>query len=162
MSLRDEIKTLHGKKRTFFLLRVADTDAQAARSVVGVKTGTYNSWLQQEAFVALYRRVEEFSADYRQEAIQLLRRDNQLEAVLLEGKIIAKLKKEIDSEEYSLMRSHIAKEVYSRLITDLDIVPKSLSISFGQRIEQLNQNPPPELSQGDTVKGEFKEVKEDA
>jgi len=102
VSLRESIKALSGNKRRFFLLRIADIEARAARDIVGITLGTYNSWFQDERFVELYRQRDEFNANNKQEAIQLLRRDNQLEAVFLEGKILAKMKEELDTGEYNL------------------------------------------------------------
>lgn len=154
MSLRDEIKTLSGNKRRFFLLRVADMDTHTALSLVGVVRGTYNSWLQSQSFVEIYRRRDEFNSDYKQEAIQLLRRDNQLEAVLLEGKIISKMKEELQSGEYSLIRSHLAREVYSKLISDLDFTPVVQNLTWEQRIQQIFNNPPNQITEGEVIEGE--------
>ena len=158
MSLKDEIRTLSGNKRKFFLLRIADLDTATARKLTGVTTNTYNSWMQQRAFVELYRRRDEFNMSYKQEAIQILRRDNQLEAVLLEGKIIAKMKEELESGEYNLLRTNLSREVYSKLISDLDIVPKEPLISWEQRINnmQVTINSPEQI--GETVDGQFKEI----
>ncbi|GAG77568.1 unnamed protein product, partial [marine sediment metagenome] len=112
------------------------------------------SWLQRSEFVDLYRRRDEFAGEFKQEAIKLLRRDNQLEAVLLEGKIVAKMKEELASGEYDLIRSNMAKEVYSKLIADLDVVPQIPGLSFSQRIGQLINNPPQQLPEGEVVEGE--------
>ena len=103
VSLRDEIKTVTGNKRKFLLLRIVDMDTRTAINLCGIQRGTYNTWLQDPEFIALYRRRSEFSGEYKQEAIQLLRRDNQLEAVLLEGKLIGKMKSEIENGEYELI-----------------------------------------------------------
>ena len=68
MSLRESIKALSGNKRRFFLLRIADIEARAARDIVGITLGTYNSWFQDERFVELYRQRDEFNANNKQEA----------------------------------------------------------------------------------------------
>ncbi len=161
MGLHEEIKNLSGNKRRFFLLRIADLDTKAALKLCGVKRDTYNSWLSQKTepsrlFVSLYRRRDEFNADYKQDAIKILRRDNQLEAVLLEGQIVAKMKEELASGEYSLVRSQLAREVYSKLITDLDAPPPTLSISWEERLSGvLSQNEPEQLPAGEIIEGEF-------
>lgn len=168
MSLKDEIRNLSGNKRRFFLLRIADLEAEHARQICGIKQGTYNTWLQHEDFVTLYRRRDEFANDYRQEAIQLLRRDNQLEAVLLEGKVLLKMKEELDTGDYNLIRTNLGREVYSKLISELDAVPKVPALSWEQRVGQLNQfliNPQqeqisepisaPQLDTPNTVEGEI-------
>lgn len=159
MSLREEIKTLSGNKRRFFLLRIADIDTKAALTICGVVRGTYNSWLQHSDFVELYRRREEFQGEYKQEAIQLLRRDNQLEAVLLEGRIVAKMKSEIASGEYDLIRSNLAREVYSKLISDLDKTPTTQILSWQQRLQQIFTIPPEQIVEGEVVEGQLIEEK---
>jgi len=163
MSLRDEIKVLSGNKRRFFLLRVSDIGTSAALKICGVVRGTYNSWLQHDDFVQLYRRRAEFSGEYKQEAIKLLRRDNQLEAVLLESKIVAKMKEELASGEFDLIRTNMAREVYSKLIADLDVVPKITGNTFDQRIQAILVSPdlPEQLPKGETIEGEFSVREED-
>lgn len=154
MSLKDEVKAITGNKRKFLLLRIVDMDTQTARQVVGITQGTYNSWLTDPEFRDLYRRRDEFSGEYKQEAIQLLRRDNQLAAVLLESKLINKMKGEIESGEYELIRTNLAKEVYSKLITDLDVVPAVQIKSWQQRIGQLYVGDRPQITEGDVIDGE--------
>jgi hypothetical protein len=119
------------------LLRIADVDPDIARKLSNVPLGTYNSWLKDEKFVALYRRRDSLAAEFKVEAVNLLRRNNQLEAVLLEEKIVAKMKEEIDKGEYKLVRTHLAREVYSKLISELDVAPKSPGESWGVRIGNL-------------------------
>jgi len=173
MTLREEIKTLSGNRRRFFLLRIADLDTKAALKLCGVVRGTYNTWLQNKEFVELYRRRDEFAGDFKQEAIQLLRRDNQLEAVLLEGKILAKMKSELATGivgENSIIRSNLAKEVYSKLIGDLDVQKQEAPMSWAERFAQFfnisNVNITPgqpaiegeareQIGEGEIVNGEF-------
>ena len=136
-TLREEIKVLSGNKRRFFLLRVTGMAPEQARQIVGITRGTQNTWLQNETFVELHRKLDEFTRDHRVEAIQLLRRDNQLEAVLLEGKIVQKMKEEIDSGDYNLIRSNLAREVYARLIGDLDEQAQTPALTWEQRIQNI-------------------------
>ena len=143
--LRDEIRPLTGNRRRFFLLRIVDMDKKTALNLCNIKGGTYNTWCQDKEFVALYRRRDEFCAEYKQEAIQLLRRDNQLAAVMLETKIVAKMQEEVDSGIYELMRTNIAKSVYERLIADLDVVPQIKNLTWQDRVIQITANPNPEL-----------------
>ena len=111
MSLAEELKTVSGRKKRFLLFRIIDVTPEEARKLCGINRGTYNSWLQVPDFIEIHRRRDELSATYKQEALQLLRRDNQLQAVLLEEKIIEKMKGEIESGEYDLIRSNLAREV---------------------------------------------------
>ena len=137
MSLRESIKSLSGNKRKFLLLRIVDFNTEVALKMVGVAKGTYNSWLQSDDFVALYRQRDDFNANSKQEAIQLLRQENQLAAVFLEGQILAKMKEELESGEYDLMRTNLAREVYSKLVSDLGVAPKIQIGTWEQRIANI-------------------------
>ncbi len=166
MSLKEEIKTLTGNKRKFFLLRVVDMDKTTALKLCNVKVGTYNNWCQNTEFTTLYRQRTEFAGEYKQEAIQLLRRDNQLAAVLLEAKIIEKMKGEIDDGIYELVRTNLAKEVYSKLIAELDVVPKEQSLTWQQQIDQINIIPstpalPVEVIEGEVINATDNETRPD-
>ena len=85
-----------------------------------------------------------------------MRKDNQLEAVLLEGKIISKIKEEIEAGDYKLTRTHLAREVYSKLMTDLDIIPE-VKFTWQQRFQGFFQRPPEQIGEG-VVDAEFSEV----
>ena len=139
MSLHDEIKDIVGKKRRFFLFRVADVDTDTARKICKIPKGTYNTWTSNPhcRFVELYRRRAELSGLYKKEAIQLLRRDNQLAAVMLEEKIIQKMQEEIASGSYNIIRTNLARDVYTKLIGDLDYQPDIKSLTWEQRLQQL-------------------------
>jgi len=160
MSLRQELKNLSGNRRRFFLLRMADMDTKTALKLCGVVRGTYNSWLQNSDFVELYRKRNEFPEEYKKEAVQLLRRDNQLEAVLLESKILTTMKKELDTGEYKLLKSHLAKEVYSKLMGELDAQPQSVVLSWEQKLQQIINNPPKQIEEGEVINGEFETTDE--
>jgi hypothetical protein len=139
MALKDEIKLLIGKQRKFFLMRVAEVDKSVAMHMLDIKEGTYNKWVMEVVFSALYHRLHEFTMNYKQEAIQMLRRDNQLAAVMLEEHIIRKMKEEVDSGEYNLIRTNIARDVYTRLIGDLDIATVKPADTWEQKIQILMQ-----------------------
>ena len=159
MTLREEIVAVTGNRRKFLLLRIVDMSTKAAIELCGITRGTYNTWLQKPEFVELYRRRDEFSGEHKQEAIQLLRRDNKLAAVLLEGKLIMRMKEEVEAGEYVLIKTNLAREVYTKLITDLDIQPKTPNLTFADRIAnlQINVNRP-ELKEGEYIDGEFTET----
>lgn len=166
MSLNEEIKGLIGKKRRFLLFRIAGIDTDVAKKLCKVSQGTYNTWtrLPNNRFVELYRRKDEFSTSYRHEAIRMLRRDNQLSAVLLEERIIQKLKEELDLGEYNLIRTSLARDVYSRLMGDLDAQPQTQVLSWEQRLNQLfiQPNQQESLPEGvsEVIEGEFTNVPE--
>lgn len=141
------------------LLRIIGMDTEASRQLCGLTKGTYNSWLHDDAFVQLHRQIPNFAAEYQREALQLLRRNNQQRAVLLEEKMLKKIDDELESGEYDLLRTNLGKEVYSKLIADLDYQPKALSLSWEQRIAQLNTGQlPPQIEGGDVIDGSFTET----
>lgn len=132
---------------------------EQALKLIGVVRGTYNSWCQNNQFVEIYRQCRDNAADWKQEAIQLLRRDNQLDAVLMEAKVITRMKEELDSGEYQLIRSHLAREVYGKLITDLDAQP-DIALTWEQRILNLGVNPN-QIGSGQVIDGEVREIEPD-
>lgn len=153
MDLSEELKALGGRKKRFILLRIIGVETEAARQLCGITKGTYNTWLQNETFKELYRRRADLAVEFRQEALRLMRRDNQLQAVLLEEKIVQQMAEEVKSGEYNLLRTNLAREVYSKLISDLDYQPKSLSLTWEQRIQQElgKGQPPPQIIEGGEV-----------
>ena len=164
MSLQEEIKELVGKKRRFFLLRIADVDADTARKLAKVPKGTYNTWTSDphSHFVELYRRRDEFSGIYKQEAIQILRRDNQLQAVLLEQEIIKEMREEIRKGTYNLIRTNLARDVYTKLIGDLDYQPQVQSLTWVDKLQQLFPNEPVPIGgqRGQIIEAEVSELTE--
>lgn len=133
-------------------------ETQAALKLLGLVRATYTTWFRNKSFAELYKKLPELAKDYKLEAIQLLRRDNQLDAVLLESKIIAEMKREIEIREYDLIRTNLAREVYSKLISDLDFQPKTLALTWEQKISQLYTNP--QIEQGEIVDGESEVIEE--
>jgi len=157
MSLKEELSGITGKKRRFLLFRIADVEVEAARQLCNVSKATYNLWVKRAdtPFVRLYRRRDELSNEYKHEAIQMLRRDNQLAAVMLEEKIINKMKEEIDTGDYNLLRTNIARDVYNKLITDLDYTPKIQALSWTERIQNLFvEQPQREMIDGTVIEAE--------
>lgn len=155
------IKPLSENQRQYIIRRVSGLGATSTRELIGIAKGTYNTWFHNEVFASIHSQLPELSFKHRQEAVQLLRRDNQLEAVLLEGKMIAKMKEEIDSGEYlfkgSFVRTNLAREVYSKLISDLDKAPAGIQVlSWQQRIHQIF---PQQSGQGgEVIDGEFEAI----
>lgn len=159
MLLSEELQSISGRKRRFLLLRIIDVGTEAARQLCGITRGTYNTWCQNDAFVQLYRRRDELSAEYKQEALQLLRRSNQLQAVLLEEKVISKISDEIESGNYDLLKTNLAREVYSKLIADLDYQPKAIGLTWQQRIQNITQEGEhPQIAEGEIIDGSFRET----
>lgn len=147
MSLQAELKGITGNKRHYLLLRIADVDTDMARKLAKVKTNTYNSWCHNPEFVVLHRRVADFTVDYKHEAIRMLRRDNQLDAVLLESMIIKKMKDELDTGVYSIIKTNLARTVYEKLMTDLDSVP-AVAVTWEQRLVNIFGGVPQGVTDG--------------
>jgi len=158
MGLKEELRPIIGNRRKFMLLRIANVDTSTARGLCHIKLGTYNSWLGDPVFVAIYRRKDELSAEYKQEAIRMLRRENQLAAVLLEGRIIQRLKDEIDTGEFELMKTPLAKAVYDKLISELDVNPSVHVLTWQERLGQLGSGEVPRIEGGKSIEGEYTET----
>ena len=161
-TLQEVVKSISGNKRQFILMRIAGMDVDIVMNLLGITRGTYNSWFKNGDFSLVYHKLPTLVSDYRQEAVQMLRKSNQLEAVLLESKIIAQLKAELEKGEYVLAKTHLAREVYSKLISDLDAVaPKVQVASWQQRIgviQQYLEKPKDQIEGGEVVDAEFEEV----
>lgn len=155
MSLKEVVSGLGGNRLKFMLLRIADMDVETARNLCGVTKHAYNYWLKDDKFVEINRRREELAAEYKKDAIQLLRRQNQLEAVLLEEEIIYKLREEVRTGDLQLVKTHIAREVYSKLINDLDYQPPVQALSWEQRITNLLL---PDTPEGEVINEGFTET----
>lgn len=161
-TLLEKIKSISGNKRQFILMRIAGMDTDIVMNLLGITRGTYNSWFKNEDFSLVYHELPALVRDYRQEAVQMLRKNNQLEAVLLESKIIAQLKAEIESGEYVLSKTHLAREVYSKLMSDLDVVAPKVQVATWQQrigtIQQFLDKPREQIEGGNIVDAEFEEV----
>ena len=157
-TLAEIVKPLTGNKRQFVLLKVSGVDSNVAMTMVGVNRGTYNSWFKNDTFNAIYKQVPDLIMEHRDEAIQLLRRSNQLEAVVLEGKMIRKIAEELETGDLKFTRTHVAREVYNKLMSDLDKNPilNVKELTWDQKIYGI-LNTQDQLKEG-TVDGEFKEV----
>ena len=142
-------------------MRVAGLDSKTSRELAGVVQGTYNAWTQDTEFSILYRQLPDLAQEYKQEAIQLLRRENQLEAILIEGKILRTMKEELDAKDYDLIRTNIAREVYSKLMNELDITPKVQLTSWRQHIQQFITEPQEQIEEG-VIDGTAKELPAEA
>lgn len=145
MSLLEEIGELPTKQKKYLLLRISGIDTSLALSMSKGDRLQYNNWMKNQSFTSIHKRLPELESKYKQEAAQLLRRNNQLEAVLLEGTIVEKMKAEIESGDYDLIRTNLAREVYSKLMAELDQQPKVPTQTWEMKIGQIVNNPIKEL-----------------
>lgn len=152
--LKEVLKEVHSRRqREFLAMRIAGLDKRTTMTVLSIPEGSYKRWVSQPSFRDIYRRIAELSAEYKEEAIRLLRRNNQLAAVLLEKDIIQRMKEEIESGEYELVRTHLGREVYSKLVSELDKAPVYQSLTWEQRIySELKEQR--QLEEGEVIEGE--------
>lgn len=149
MSLRDELAGIIGKRRRFLLLRIAGLDKGLALATVGSSQHAYNGWVGDKKFQPIYRKVNELALEYAQEAVRLIRRDNQLAAAFLEEKIITQLTEELESGNYKLIKTQLGKEAYKLLIGELDKTPVTLHQTWQQRVLALNSREEILLEEGE-------------
>lgn len=150
-TLREKIKPLSENRKRYLLLRIAGLDTAMSMKLVGIARNTYNRWFHNKTFSDLHKQLSDLEHEHRIEAIQMLRRDNQLEAVLLEGKIVKKMKDEIEAGAYDLVRTNLAREVYSRLMGDLDVTPTTQILTWEQKIAQIFTTPRQQIVEGEIV-----------
>lgn len=124
-TLEEILSPIIGNQRKFLLFRIADIDAAQARVLCNVKTSEYNHWFdntdENQDFIRINRQRVSLTKRYKKEAIKLLRKSNQIAAILLEAKMIEVMTRELDRQDYDLVKTPIAKDVYSKLVTDLDV-----------------------------------------
>ena len=77
---------------------------------------------------------------------------------------IGKMKDELDKGlalgEFSILRTQLAREVYSKLMTELDATPQVVALSWEQKLLQIFGKTPPQITEGATIDGEFTAVGE--
>lgn len=155
--LEDVVLTLLSEQRRFILFRIVGMKVEKALISSKCNQGNYNSWVaRDEYFRQVNSWVGALSRTHRQEAIVLLRRENQLTAVMLEEEVINRLMEEIQSGEYVLMKLPIAKEVYNKLIAVLDAMPvvNIKNMNFLDRAKQVQEI----INRQPSIEGEFSEV----
>ena len=161
VKLEDVVLTLLSEQRRFILFRIVGMKVERALVSSKCNQGNYNSWVaRDEYFRQVNSWVGALSRTHRQEAIVLLRRENQLTAVMLEEEVINRLMEEIRTGEYVLMKLPIAKEVYNKLIAVLDAMPvfNVKNMNFLDRAKQVQEI----ISRQPAIEGEFSEVNNDS
>ncbi|MGW8177286.1 MAG: hypothetical protein ACWGQW_00595 [bacterium] len=137
MSLTQELGDIRGDKLTYMLMRVSGVDTGTAKRMLQLKEGTYNTWLRDpnSHFVSIHRRIPELTEQYRDEAFLMLRENNQLSAILLEGEILAEMREEVRIKTYKLVKTNLARTVYERVLDSME--KKPASGSWGDRLNQM-------------------------
>jgi len=152
LSLEETLKPVRGRRRRYLLYRIAEVGAETAKDLVGIKKSTMNSWFKDDTFIEIHRQLTDLTKDYKKEAINMLRRDTQLAAVMLEADIIKKIAEEVRTGSYNLLKTGLAKEVYSKLISDLDVpVHTPQVMSWEENLTQIFEG-----NGGHVIEGQFK------
>jgi len=157
-ALQQTLAPFRGKARHFLILRISGVDKKVALKMANGGVSDYNRWLVRPDFVAVHRRIQELYTEHRDEALRLLRKENQLNAALMEAELVKEIRREIADGEYHLIKSAIAKELYLRLMSEMDKAPDVQVLTWEERIQQ-NQffgTPPEQITEGESV--EYEEV----
>ena len=154
-NLRDELGDLTGKRRRYLLFRIADLDPAATRSLIDLNKATFNTWIHdpESLFSRLHRRIPELSSKYKYEAVQLIRRDTQLSAAILEEKVINKLLTEIEIGKYRLIKTAFGRQILDKLLSTLDHQPQTTILTWQQRLNTLIVQEEPHAS-GEIIEAE--------
>lgn len=157
--LIQELKGIRGKARKYLLLRISGIDdIEAALNMISATRGAYINWFK-PAFSAVNSRLNELRDNYKEDAIKMLRRDTQVEAVLLEADIIKRLQKEISSGKYDLVRTNIARDIFGKLLSEIDMQPKGDTINWIDKIQVLQgKAQQKQLEGGDVIDTEFEAI----
>lgn len=134
---------LHGcrdKYRQFLLYRIAGISKEEALQLTGITLPHYKKLRQEkEYFRYIVDNIAELQADYRDEAVRMLRRSTQTTAMLMEQKIMDTLYEEVTSGEYKLLKTQLGREVYSKLMTDLEKKEEAPTVDYKQLILNITQ-----------------------
>ena len=116
--LKDELSQLNSKQKKFFHLLIAGVKRDTALAIAGIPKATFKYWQGNDPFRSLLDRVETLKDNYFDEAFQILRHDNKVIALFLEQMLLEKIKEEIESGEYNLVKTPLAKDVYNKALEE--------------------------------------------
>lgn len=120
-TLSSILEGLTGKRRQYLIFLIAGLSRGLAIDLTKVNKSSPSFWRKEDEKYALVEsKAELLVNEYQEQAIKLIRRDNQVGAALLERTMIEKIREELDSGEHVLLRTHLAREVYGKLIQNLD------------------------------------------
>ena len=156
--LQETLKPFRGKARHFLILRISGIKKKEALDLANAGVSDYNRWLIKPEFVGVHRKIQDLFTEHRDEALRMLRKENQLNAALLERKLITELDKELDTGDYKLMKTGIARDLYTRLMSEMDKSPDTQILTWEQRIQnnQMYWNQSEQLTEGESV--DYEEV----
>lgn len=152
-TLHEVLRPFRGKARQFLILRISGIKKKTALEMARGGISDYNRWLIRPDFVEVHRQIQDLFVEHRDEALRMLRKENQLNAALMEGELIVQMRGEIESGDYHLLRTGLARELYARLMSEMDKTPDTQIVTWEQRIQnnQLFMNPAEQLPAGEEV-----------
>jgi len=137
-TLKDLLKGIAGKQRKYLVLRISGVTKDDALIMLSSDKWGLISWSRNKLFQKVNRKIKVWQTEFKAEAIKMLRRSNQLLATLFEKNVIETIIHEVETGEYRLIKTMLAKEVYSKLINDLDSIPAIQRNSWEQTIGKLS------------------------
>jgi len=119
LSLKEELVGFNPKQRKFLLFLIAGIKKKIALTLAKVPTNTYKWWMSDNKdFHALVDKADELHDEFFDEAFQLLRHDNRVMALFLEQEMLQTIRGEVKSGEFNLVKTPLAKEVYSKAMEE--------------------------------------------
>jgi len=154
--LKEILSGIEERPRQFLLLRMIGLDKQSALGSLAIPEGTYKRWVTQKRFQKVYRQIDELGAEYRDDALLMLRDKNYALVVNLEYKMLQKILKEIKEDRPNFARTHLGREIYSRLANEMSTKPEIRSLTWEQLI--LNEGNRPQLQEGEIIDASYNEA----
>jgi len=158
--LKQILSHLDGRQVQFLLLRIVGVDKQAALGSLAIPEGTYKRWVAQKKFQEVYRQREELNAEYRDEALLLLRERNYALVVSLECELLEKMREEIRDDKPVFAKTHLGREVYTKLASEMSTKPQIQHLTWEQLILQGSDQP--QLGQGEVIDANSKDAHNEA
>jgi len=145
--LQQVLAPFRGKARQFLVLRISGIDKKTALRMAHGGISDYNRWLIRPDFVEVHRKIQDLFVEHRDEALRMLRKENQLNAALMERELITEMRDELKSGDYHLLKTGIARDLYTRLMSEMDKTPDVQVLTWEQRIQnnQLYTGQPDQL-----------------
>lgn len=137
VTLKDMLSHLKLKQRAYLLYRICELDMKQSLVMAEITKSAYNAWCAEEAFVVIHRNLPRLQAEYKQEAMKLLRKKNQFNAILLEGLVIEKIIGEVKQGRWNMAKTKLGVLIYDKLIQDLDIQPQ-VHVSWQDKLKQMD------------------------
>jgi hypothetical protein len=137
MTLVEALKKLKTKRqKSFILLCVAGMSVEEALTHHSISS--YFRWKRDPQFREVLDNLPELTRDYADEAIGLLRLRNISEILTLEDKVLDIVKEELRTGKYNLLKTHLAREIFSRAKDDKHKAKKEeFKQTWQQRIKEL-------------------------